>query len=181
MSTIGSRIRYKRIEAGLSVDDVAARLGKNRATVYRYESNDIDNFPISVIGPLADILNTTPAYLMGWENANEDAWTSHFRARLLEEMAGANRADCIDACIDYDRLMAVASGKCDFTFSDACNIAADVGLSLDEMIGIGAKKSALDAESGLDMEIINLFLSLPESKKSEAVNYLRYLAESAKK
>ena len=41
MSTIGSRIRQKRQELGMSVDELAARLGKNRATVYRYESDDI--------------------------------------------------------------------------------------------------------------------------------------------
>lgn len=66
MSTIGNRIRLMRQEAGLSVDDLAARLGKNRATVYRYESDEIENFPIAVIGPLAEALHTTPAYLMGW-------------------------------------------------------------------------------------------------------------------
>lgn len=66
MSTIGNRIRYMRQEAGLSVDELAALLGKNRATVYRYESDEIENFPIAVIGPLAEALHTTPAYLMGW-------------------------------------------------------------------------------------------------------------------
>ena len=66
MSTIGSRIRQKRQELGMSVDELAARLGKNRATVYRYESDDIENFPISIIGPLAEALQVSPAYLMGW-------------------------------------------------------------------------------------------------------------------
>ncbi len=61
MSTIGSRIRQKRQELGMSVDELAARLGKNRATVYRYESDDIENFPISIIGPLAEALQVSPA------------------------------------------------------------------------------------------------------------------------
>lgn len=62
----GERIKQRRIELGLSVDEVASRLGKNRATVYRYESNDIENLPTTVLEPLAKILETTPAYLMGW-------------------------------------------------------------------------------------------------------------------
>lgn len=66
MSTIGDRIRDRRLELGLSVDDVAKRLGKNRATVYRYESDYIENLPLSVIPPLAEVLMVTPAYLMGW-------------------------------------------------------------------------------------------------------------------
>lgn len=64
---IGERIKQRRTELGLSVDEVASRLGKNRATIYRYENNNIENFPITILEPLAKILNTTPAYLMGWE------------------------------------------------------------------------------------------------------------------
>jgi len=73
MSTIGSRIRDRRKELGLTVDDLAARLGKNRATVYRYEGDEIENFPISIIDPLAQALNVSPAYLMGWTNEKQDA------------------------------------------------------------------------------------------------------------
>lgn len=64
---IGKRIKQKRIELGMSVDEVANKLGKNRATIYRYESNDIEKLPVSILEPLSIILNTTPAYLMGWE------------------------------------------------------------------------------------------------------------------
>lgn len=65
---IGERIRQRRLELGLSVDEVAKRLGKNRATIYRYENNYIENLPASVLEPLAEILGTTPAFLMGWHN-----------------------------------------------------------------------------------------------------------------
>ena len=73
MSTIGSRIRQKRLELGISVDELASRLGKNRATVYRYESDDIENFPISIVGPLAAALQVSPAYLMGWIETEQPA------------------------------------------------------------------------------------------------------------
>jgi len=65
---IGNRIKNRRLELGLSVEDVAARLNKNRATIYRYESNEIENLPTTVLEPLAEILQTTPAFLMGWED-----------------------------------------------------------------------------------------------------------------
>lgn len=65
--TIGKRIKARREELGLSVDEVAKRLGKHRATVYRYESNEIGDLPTSVLEPLSVILGTTPAALMGWE------------------------------------------------------------------------------------------------------------------
>lgn len=64
---IGERIKKRRKEIGLSVDDVADKLNKNRATVYRYESNDIEKLPLNILEPLANVLQTTPAYLMGWD------------------------------------------------------------------------------------------------------------------
>ncbi|BEU87852.1 hypothetical protein TAMA11512_13160 [Selenomonas sp. TAMA-11512] len=70
--TIGSRIREYRKKLDLSVDDVAEKLGKNRATIYRYESDDIENLPASVLEPLAKILQTTPAELMGWKRESID-------------------------------------------------------------------------------------------------------------
>lgn len=65
--TIGERIKKRRKELKLSVDALADRLGKNRATVYRYESDEIDNMPLSVLEPLASALHVSPAHLIGWE------------------------------------------------------------------------------------------------------------------
>lgn len=64
--TIGDRIKQRRLELGLSADDLGKRINKNRATIYRYESNDIENLPTTVIPLLAKALETTPAYIMGW-------------------------------------------------------------------------------------------------------------------
>lgn len=66
--TIGDRIKQRRIQIGLTVDQLADKIGKNRATVYRYESNEIEKFPLDILYPLADALHTTPAFLMGWED-----------------------------------------------------------------------------------------------------------------
>ena len=68
--TISDRIRNRRLELGLSVDDLAARLGKNRATVYRYESNYIKTYSADVMEALAAALETTPAYFYGYEDHN---------------------------------------------------------------------------------------------------------------
>lgn len=62
----GDRIKQRRIELGLSVDDLAEKIEKSRATIYRYENGDIENMPIPILEPLAKALDTTPADLMGW-------------------------------------------------------------------------------------------------------------------
>lgn len=64
---IGDRIKERRLKLGYTVDQVAEMLGKNRATIYRYENNEIENLPTTVLEPLAKVLNTTPAHLMGWD------------------------------------------------------------------------------------------------------------------
>lgn len=64
--TIGKRIRERRVACGLSVSDLAKQLGKNRSTVYRYESDEIENLPTDILEPIAAALHTSPAYLMGW-------------------------------------------------------------------------------------------------------------------
>lgn len=69
--TIGEKIKKRRIELGMSVDDLAEKIGKNRATVYRYESEDILNLPSTVLVPIAKALNMQPAELI--YNADEQA------------------------------------------------------------------------------------------------------------
>lgn len=69
--TIGKKIKELRNNLNMSVDELAEKLGKNRATIYRYEKGDIGNLPLDVLEPLAKSLKTTPAYLMGWEDKND--------------------------------------------------------------------------------------------------------------
>ena len=69
---IGERIKKRRKELGLSAEQVADKLGVSPATIYRYESNDIVNMRIDKLEPIANILNTSPAYLMGWEEDIND-------------------------------------------------------------------------------------------------------------
>lgn len=64
--SVGKRIKERRNELQMSVDELATKLNKNRATIYRYEKGEIENLPIDILEPLAKALNTTPQYLMGW-------------------------------------------------------------------------------------------------------------------
>ena len=72
---IGSRIKKRRRELGLSADKLAGMIGKDRSTVFRYEKGDIENLPIDILEPIAKALQTTPAYLMGWDGSEEKTAT----------------------------------------------------------------------------------------------------------
>ena len=60
-------IRARRKELGLTLKQVADKLGVSESLISRYESNDVKNMGIDKLIPLAKVLKTTPAYLMGWE------------------------------------------------------------------------------------------------------------------
>lgn len=67
--TTGERLKLRRKEIGFSAEKVADQLGVSPATIYRYEKGDIEKVPVDSLAELAKILQTTPAYLMGMEDA----------------------------------------------------------------------------------------------------------------
>ena len=105
--TIGERIKQRRIELGLSVDEVAEKLGKNRATVYRYESNEIENLPVGTLEPLAKILETTPAQLIGWD---DDERTKRLR-KAVENSGYSQTQLCEITGINKGALSSYLSGR----------------------------------------------------------------------
>lgn len=68
---IGQKIKARRLALGLSADELGQLIGKNRATIYRYENNDIENLPTTALEPLAKALGVSPSYLMGWNNPDD--------------------------------------------------------------------------------------------------------------
>ena len=118
--TTGERIKQRRIELGLSVDEVAEKLGKNRATIYRYESNDIENFPVGTLEPLAKILETTPAQLIGWnyddsENQNVNSNKSKaVKIPVLGDVAAGIPIEAVEDIIDFEEIDEELASKGEF-------------------------------------------------------------------
>nr|DAT10681.1 MAG TPA: helix-turn-helix domain protein [Caudoviricetes sp.] len=71
MTTIGDRIKARRLELDMSQDELARLVGyKSRSSINKIES-DGRLLPQRKIMEIANALNTTPAYIMGWEESNE--------------------------------------------------------------------------------------------------------------
>lgn len=113
--SIGQRIKTIRQQQGMSIDDLAIRLGKNRTTIYRYENGDIENLPLGILDSLANALNTTPAYLMGWDmSKNEeqinygevDAAILKYTEKWVDEFGtGIFEDDEVEKIIQYARFL----------------------------------------------------------------------------
>lgn len=68
--TVADRIREKRLEIGLSQDELAKRLGYRDKTSISKIENSGDDISMKKIARVAAALGVTSAYLMGWEGEN---------------------------------------------------------------------------------------------------------------
>lgn len=68
---IGDRIKQRREELGLSQDELAKKLGyKSRSSVNKIE-RDVSGLPQNKIVEIANALQVTPAYIMGWDKIEQ--------------------------------------------------------------------------------------------------------------
>ena len=65
--TTGERIKQLRLERGLTQEELGAKLGVQRAAVQKYEKGTVKNIKRDALIRLAEILDTTPEYLLGWD------------------------------------------------------------------------------------------------------------------
>ncbi len=65
--TVGERIKTRRVQRGMTLLALAQAVGVREATVQRYESGAIRNIKQATLAKLAEALQTTPGWLMGWE------------------------------------------------------------------------------------------------------------------
>lgn len=110
--TVGTRIKERRLQLGLTADALADILGKNRSTVYRYENGEIENMPIDVLMPIAEALHTTPAYLMGWDQeaiqaADEMIEEAQDASDVLEAQNGDLYTELFELMLTREELLEV--------------------------------------------------------------------------
>lgn len=87
MLSIGDRIRIRREQLNISQDELAKALGyKTRSSITKIE-RDASKLPQDKIYTIALALDTTPAYIMGWEEEKPTGETADEPfANLSEEV-----------------------------------------------------------------------------------------------
>lgn len=71
MKELKDLIREQRARTGKTLEQIGKEIGVAKATVQRWESGEIKDMRRDKLVALARALETTPAYLMGWEEAPE--------------------------------------------------------------------------------------------------------------
>lgn len=83
--TKGERIRTRRMRLCISQTDLANAVKISKQTLYKYENDIVTNIPSDVIEKLSYYLECSPAYIMGWDGAQEPMMTRSFDASMSDE------------------------------------------------------------------------------------------------
>lgn len=65
--TIGQRIKFRREELGMTLEQVANVVGVGKSTVRKWETGTIENMGVDKIEKLAKAFRVPPGQLMGWD------------------------------------------------------------------------------------------------------------------
>lgn len=82
---LSSVLKKRRKELNLTLLDIAKKVGVSEATVQRWESGNIKNIRHEKIAKLAEVLNITPAELMGWDEKSSDTKSRAGTSQVEEE------------------------------------------------------------------------------------------------
>ena len=84
---VGDRIKKKRESIGMTQPELASLVDSTKQNIYKYESGIITNIPSDKIEAIAEALNVSPAYLMGWEDETQTVSSSVTQIRFLGSVA----------------------------------------------------------------------------------------------
>ena len=102
MASIGKKIRDLRIGLGLTQEELAVFCGTKKQTIHKYETGIISNIPASKIKSLADKLQTTPAYLMGWAESTDGEKKNDTIADIILKLRSDN--NYLEVCYNLRNL-----------------------------------------------------------------------------
>lgn len=69
VENMGQRIKRRRAELELTLDELAKKVGVGASTVRKWETGYIKDMRSDKIQKVADALDVTPAFLMGWDES----------------------------------------------------------------------------------------------------------------
>lgn len=104
--TVGERIKQKRIELGLTQQDLADKMGyKNKSAISRVERDYEQNLTLDRVALFAEALNVSPYYLMGWEDKEEEEIKNKLAVSLLHGDKLKQLAEAYDRADDRTKAL----------------------------------------------------------------------------
>ena len=66
---MAERIKKQRVLMGWTQEELGKRIGLQKSAIAKYENGRVENIKRSVIANMANVLQCSPCYLMGWEES----------------------------------------------------------------------------------------------------------------
>lgn len=85
--SVGIRIKEKREAMDMTQEELGRLCGTTKQTIFKYESGVVTNIPLSRLEKIADALGVSQAYLMGWEEPQEETRAETYQRIMKEEAA----------------------------------------------------------------------------------------------
>lgn len=98
MREIVERMKSRRMELDYSYQDLADKTGLSQSTLQRYEAGAIKNIPLDKVKVLAEGLQVTPEWLMGW---NETSLNEGFFRVMQDAQNQGYTPDDITMALDF--------------------------------------------------------------------------------
>lgn len=149
MVDIGKRIKNKRIENGLTQEELATKMGyKTKSTINKIE-NGVNDVAQKNIYKFAEVLNTSIAYLMGWE---EDKNATDIKiGKQISKLRNDNHLSLVELSnelgLDLETLSEYENGTKKIPLDILIKLSHFFHISLDSLAGVMFEKKYDDTES----------------------------------
>lgn len=108
---MGQKIKHLRIQKGYTQEELGKILGVKKAAIQKYENGTVKNIKRSKIQLLADALDTTPTYIMGWNEENETNHKQPTKVPVLGTVAAGIPIEAIEDIEDYEEISEIMASK----------------------------------------------------------------------
>ena len=109
---IGQRIKQLRKRKGLNQTELAQMLKKSLRTVQKYETGEIE-VSIAVVNQIADLLDSTPTYILGYESSTTQIRTL---SDVMDFLFKLETVEGIDFKIDVQKPPRCKQWECSISF-----------------------------------------------------------------
>lgn len=106
---MSERIKTRRIFMGFTQEELGEKLGLQKSAIAKYENGRVENIKRSIIANMAKVLDCSPAYLMGWDEAEENISynkdsSSAITINVLGRVAAGIPLEAVEEIIDTEEI-----------------------------------------------------------------------------
>jgi transcriptional regulator with XRE-family HTH domain len=141
---VGHRIKERRGDLGISMPELGRRVGVNKSTIQRYETDGVDPKRTMIINGLADALLTTPEWLTGLSEEKEYDSEAICQQEIEEHFK--KYLDTVTSVVKdepHQQLLTTFLGKIIDLYSVLCHYFADAMAQVDQVVEDEGLKQSL--------------------------------------